>query len=158
LPNPDRANIGRPLFFELDQLGEFLGQEYDGGYMFRIGQVAYTLTILVLTLSALAQENASSGRWTATLTKGDRTGTATLNMSISGTGVTGTLSDPSGQLWQIENGKLEGNQLTFDVTAREHGGTKNIHFFGQVADGLITLHNESHSKPGQTMSFHRTKN
>jgi hypothetical protein len=108
-------------------------------------------------LSAFAQENASSGRWTTTLTKGNKTGTATLNISISGTSVTGALSDPSGQVWQIENGKLEGNQLTFDVTAREHGGTKNIHFFGQVADGLITLHNESRGKRGQTMSFHRTR-
>jgi len=108
-------------------------------------------------LSAFSQENPSSGRWTATLKKGDRAGTATLNMSISGSDVTGTLSDPSGQVWQIENGKLEGNQLTFHVTAREHGGTKNIHFFGQAADELITLHNESHGKPGQTMSFHRRK-
>ena len=125
--------------------------------MFRTRQVIYTLTILVLTLLAFAQENASSGSWTATLTKGNKTGTATLHMSISGTGVTGTLSDPSGQVWQIQNGKLDGNQLTFDVTAREHGGTKDIHFFGQVADGLITLQNESHGKRGQTMSFHRTK-
>ena len=125
--------------------------------MVRTWQVKYTLTIVILTLSAFAQESASSGRWTATLTKGDRTGTANLNMSISGTAVTGTLSDPSGQVWQIENGKLEGNQLSFDVTAREHGGTKNIHFFGQVADGLITLHNESHGKRGRTMSFRRPK-
>ena len=125
--------------------------------MVRAWQVKYTLTIVILALSAFAQENASSGRWTATLTKGDGTGTANLNMSISGTVVTGTLGDPSGQVWQIENGRLEGDQLTFDVTAREHGSTKNIHFFGQVADGLITLHNESHGKRGQTMSFHRPK-
>ena len=125
--------------------------------MLHTRQVACTLTILVFALSAFSQENPSSGRWTATLKKGDRAGTATLNMSISGSDVTGTLSDPSGQVWQIENGKLEGNQLTFHVTAREHGGTKNIHFFGQVADELITLHNESHGKPGQTMSFHRRK-
>ena len=125
--------------------------------MVRAWQVRYTLTIFILILSAFAQESASGGRWTATLTKGDRTGTANLNMSISGTAVTGTLSDPSGQVWQIENGKLEGNQLTFDVTAREHGGTKDIHFFGQIADGLITLHNESHGKRGQTMSFRRPK-
>lgn len=125
--------------------------------MVRRWQIAFTLTILVFTLSAVSQENTYNGRWTATLNKGDKTGTATLNMSVSGTSVTGTLSDPSGQVWQVENGKLEGNQLTFDVTAREHGSTKNIHFFGQVADDLITLHNESHGKRGQTMSFHRPK-
>ena len=125
--------------------------------MLRTRQIVYTLTILVLTVSAFAQENALSGRWAAPLRKGNKTGTATLNISISGTSVTGALSDPSGQVWQIENGKLEGNHLTFDVTAREHCGTKNIHFFGQVADGLITLHNESRGKRGQTMSFQRTK-
>ena len=125
--------------------------------MVRTRQVVYTMIILVLTWSAFAQESTYSGRWGATLTKGNNTGTATLNISISGTSVTGTLSDPSGQVWQLENGKLEGNQLTFDVTAREHGSTKNIHFFGQMADGLITLHNESRGKRGQTMSFHRTK-
>ena len=125
--------------------------------MFRTWHVACALTILVFTMSVLAQENTSSGRWTAILKKGDKTGTATLNMNISGTRVAGTLSDPSGQLWQIEVGKLEGDQLSFDVTACEHGGTKNIHFFGQVADGSITLHNESRGKQGQTMTFHRTK-
>ena len=125
--------------------------------MSRTWQIAYTLTILVFTLLAFAQENTSSTRWTATLKKGNKTGAAVLNMSVSGTAVTGTLSDPSGQLWQIENGKLEDKKLTFDVTAREHGSTKTIHFFGQVADGLITLHNESQGKKGQTMSFHQTK-
>lgn len=125
--------------------------------MVRCWQIAFTLTILVFTLSAVSQENTYNGRWTATLKKGDKTGTATLNMTVSGTSVTGTLSDPSGQVWQIENGKLEGNQIAFDVTAREHGGTKSIHFFGEVADGLITLHNESHGKRGQTMSFRRPK-
>jgi len=64
--------------------------------MLRTRQVVHTLTILVLTLSAFAQENASSGRWTATLTKGNKTGIATLNINTSGTSVTGTLSDPSG--------------------------------------------------------------
>jgi hypothetical protein len=70
-----------------------------------------------------------------------------------GTEVTGTLSDPSGQVWEIRNGNLQGNQLTFDVTAREHGGTKNIHFFGQVEEGALTLQNESRGRPGQTMTF-----
>ena len=80
-----------------------------------------------------------------------------MDVTLSGTQVTGTLSDPSGQIWQIENGRLEGNQLTFDVTASEHGGKKKIHFFGEVTTDVITLHNESRGKQGQTMSFHRIK-
>lgn len=117
---------------------------------------AVAISILVLALLAFAQGKDLSGRWTAMLKKG-KSGTATMNVNVSGLEMAGTLSDPSGQTLQIENGKIEGNQLTFDVTAREHGGTKSIHFFGQVADDLITLHNESHGMPGQTMTFHRIK-
>jgi hypothetical protein len=80
-----------------------------------------------------------------------------MDLNVSGQELTGTISDPSGQTLQIKNGKIEGNELTFDVTAREHGGTKNVHFFGQVEGDLITLHNESNGRQGQTMSFHRTK-
>lgn len=65
--------------------------------------------------------------------------------------------NPSGQILQLENGKLEGSQLSFDVNAREPGGSKNIHFFGQVEGDSITMHNESNGKPGQTMVFHKLK-
>src|SRR5215469_6884497 len=86
--------IPRPLFSSSTRCRN-LGVKNNGGHMLRTRQVVHTLTILVLTLSAFAQENASSGRWTATLTKGNKTGIATLNINTSGTSVTGTLSDPS---------------------------------------------------------------
>jgi hypothetical protein len=120
-------------------------------------RIACTVLISLLTFAAVAQESNLNGRWTATLKKGDRTGTAILTVSVSGREVTGTLSDPSGQIWQLQNGNLEGSRLTFEVTAREHGGSKNIHFFGQVEGDSITMHNESNSRPGQTMSFHKIR-
>jgi hypothetical protein len=89
--------------------------------------------------------------------KADRTGTASLTVNVSGTEVTGTLSDPSGHIWQLQNGKLEASQLTFDVTARQRGGSKNVHFFGQIERDSITMHNESNGRPGQTMIFHKIK-
>lgn len=125
--------------------------------MYRISKIAITAAIVFMAVLVFAQESELAGRWQATLKKGDRTGTSVMDLTGSGTQVTGTLSDPSGQVWQIENGKLEGDQLAFDVTAREHGGTKKVHFFGQVANDLITLHNESNGKPGQTMVFHKMK-
>ena len=123
--------------------------------MYRISKIAIRVAIVSMAVLVFAQGSELAGRWQATLRKGDRTGTCVMDVTLSGTQVTGTLSDPSGQIWQIENGKVEGNQLTFDVTAREHGGTKEIHFFGQVTHDLITLHNESGGKQGQTMSFRR---
>jgi autotransporter translocation and assembly factor TamB len=131
----------------------------DGGDMYQTSKIAVTLAALLIAISVFAQQHTLSGQWQATLKKGDSTGTATLNLTLSGTQVTGTVSDPSGQIWKIENGNFEDNQVTFDVTAREHGGTKNIniHFFGRVSGDLITLHNESRGQQGQTMSFHRIK-
>ena len=124
--------------------------------MMERSRIACTVLASLLAFAAVAQTNVT-GRWTATLKRGDRTRKATLTVSVSGTEVTGTLSDPSGRILQLENGKLESSQLTFDVTGREHGGSKNIHFSGQVEDDSITLHNESNGTPGQTMVFHKMK-
>ena len=125
--------------------------------MYETSKFACAEAILFVTLAAVAQESSLAGRWTATLKKGDKTGAANLTVSVSGNEATGTLSDPSGQIWQLQNGKFEANQLTFDVTARERGGTNNIHFFGQIEGDSITLHNESNSRPGQTMIFQKIK-
>ena len=125
--------------------------------MYETSKLACAVAIFFVTLALVAQGSSLAGRWTAALNKGDRTGIANLTVSVSGSEVRGTLRDPSGQLWQMQNGKFEANQLTFDVTAREHGGTKNIHFVGQVEVDSITLHNESNGRPGQTMIFHKIK-
>jgi len=125
--------------------------------MYGTSKLAGTVAISFVTLALVAQESSLAGRWTATLKNGDRTGTANLTVSVSGSEVIGTLRDPSGQIWQLQNGKFEANQLTFDVTAREHSGTKNIHFAGQVEVDSITLHNESSGRPGPTMIFHKNK-
>ena len=125
--------------------------------MYRISKIATRVAIAFMAVLVFAQESELTGQWQATLKKGDKTGTSVMDVTLSSAQVTGTLSDPSGQIWQIENGKLEGDQLTFDVSAREHGGTKKIHFFGQVTNDLITLHNESRGQQGQTMSFHRVQ-
>ena len=119
--------------------------------------LASATLVLVLEVFAFAQIGDPSGSWKATLTRGDRTGVAVLNLKVAGNQVTGTLSDPSGQTLQIKNGEIERAQLTFDVSASEHGGTKNIHFYGQVTADTITLHNESNGKQGVTMTFHKSK-
>lgn len=68
-------------------------------------RIACTVLISLLTFAAVAQESNLNGRWTATLRRGDRTGAATLTVSVYGAEVTGTLSDPSGQLLQLQKRK-----------------------------------------------------
>jgi hypothetical protein len=81
--------------------------------------------------------------------------TSTMELKLSGDQVTGTIHLAPGVTVQIQNGKLEGNQLTFDVTAPEHGHTIEIHFTGVVGDNAVTLRNESRGKQGRTLTFHR---
>jgi len=119
--------------------------------------LASTTLVLVLEVFALAQVDDPSGRWKATLSRGDRTGVAVMTLKVAGNQVAGTLSEPSGQTLEIENGRIEDGRLVFDASASEQGGTKNIHFFGQLKAGEITLHNESNGKQGMTMTFHRVQ-
>ena len=81
--------------------------------------------------------------------------TSTMQLKLSGDQVTGTIDLAPGVTVQIQNGKLEGKQLTFDVVAPEHGHTKDIHFTGDMGDDAIMLRNESGGKQGRTMTFHR---
>jgi hypothetical protein len=78
-------------------------------------------------------------------------------LKVSGNTVTGTIDVAPDVTAEIQNGKLEGDQLTFDITAPEHGHTKGIHFTGDVADDAIMLRNESRGKQGRTMTFRRIK-
>ena len=58
-----------------------------------------TLTVLVLTVCGFGQVD-PSGRWSATLKRGDAIGEAVMTLKVAGNQVTGTLSDPSGQILQ----------------------------------------------------------
>jgi len=127
-----------------------------GGNMKRMLKISgVALLILGLAIVTFAQTKDPSGRWTATLGRDGRSMTSTMELKRSGDQVTGTIDLAPGVTVQIQNGKLEGSQLTFDVTAPEHGHTKSIHFTGDVRDDAITLRNESRGKQGRTMIFQR---
>lgn len=118
---------------------------------------AAAISISVLACLAFGQGKGLTGRWAATLEKGGRSMTSIMNLRASGNQVIGTIDLAPHVTVQIRNGKFEGSQLTFDVTAPEHGRTKEIHFVGDVGDDAITLRNESQGKQGRTMIFQRTK-
>ena len=112
-------------------------------------------SISALALVAFAQGKDVNGRWTTTLDRGRQSMTLNMELKVSGNEVTGTIDVAPDVTGQIQNGKLEGNQLTFDITAPEHGHTKSMHFTGDIGDDTITLRNESRGKQGRTMIFQR---
>lgn len=116
------------------------------------------LAISVLALVAFAQGKDISGSWTTTLQRGGQTRTLKMDLKIAGNSVTGTIDVAPDVTAQIQNGKLEGDQLTFDVIAPEHGHTKKIHFTGDLGEDTVTLRNESSGRQGRTLIFQRTNN
>src|SRR5215471_13429155 len=121
--------------------------------MLKVSAVAFSM--FALALVALAQGQDVSGRWTTTLDRGRQSVTLKMDLTVSGNHVVGTIDVAPDVTAQIQNGKLEGDQLTFDISAPEHGHTKSIHFTGNVDGDAITLRNESRGKQGLTMTFHR---
>lgn len=127
--------------------------------MKRILKVAIgMLSISVLALMALAQGKDVGGGWITTLQRGGQTSTLKMKLKVAGNSVTGTIDVAPDVTAQIQNGKLEGNQLTFDVIAPEHGHTKNIRFTGALGEDTITLRNESRGRQGRTLIFQRANN
>ena len=121
--------------------------------MLKVSAVAFA--ILLLALVAFAQGKDISGHWTTTLERGEQSMTCKMDLKVSGKTVTGTIEVAPDETAEIQNGRLEGDLLTFDITAPEHGHTKSIRFIGDVGDDMIVLKNESRGKQGRTMTFHR---
>jgi hypothetical protein len=111
--------------------------------------------VLAVAILGFAPNDDVSGKWTATMQRGDQTGNFVMNLQVEGDRLTGTLDDPSGQILDIDNGKVEGDHLIFDAAAQDEGRSKIIHFAGVVADDQLTLRNVSNGKDGRTIVFHR---
>ena len=86
--------------------------------MLKVSAVASA--IFVLALGAFAQAKDVSGLWTTTLTRGGQSTTLKMDLKVSGNSVTGTIDVAPDATAQIQNGKHEGDQLTFDMPHEEH--------------------------------------
>lgn len=123
----------------------------------RLRLIAIVSSILTITCAASAQDKGLSGRWTGTFNGKGRPITLVLNLRVSGNQVTGELVDPGGNQMPIHNWKLEGNQLTFEVSAKEHGRPRTDHFVGLVEDDLIKLLEHNNQKYEPPITFRRNQ-
>jgi hypothetical protein len=105
---------------------------------------------LLLALSAMTAMAADlSGKWTGTFTPdGMQEGQpAQMVLKHTGDAVTGTVGPDENQQWPISNAKMDGDKLTFDVTANNGMMLKmNLVVEGDHLKGEITM-----SRDGQTM-------
>ena len=118
--------------------------------------LALILFFHVASLAA-AQVADVSGTWEATWSEKEKTCTAALVLRASGDQASGTVTDCNGAVWQVQSATLQEDELNFEVSVTENGGTTVLHLTGSFSNGEIKLREESDGQDdAPIMVFRRT--
>ena len=89
------------------------------------------------TLPLQAADAAVAGKWTAQVPGRDgQTRDVTFNFKTAGDKLTGTMSGRQGDV-EITDGKVKGDEVSFDVTMNMQGNTAKMTYKGKVAGDEI---------------------
>lgn len=93
------------------------------------------LAVLLLTLGTVAALAANiSGKWTADVPgRNGNTQTITMTLKADGASLTGTITTPRGDN-DISDGKIDGNNVTFDQKLSFNGNDFTINYAGVISD------------------------
>jgi hypothetical protein len=96
--------------------------------------------LLVFSLLAIAVFAADvSGKWTADVQgRGGNSITVTFNLKADGNNLTGTVSGPRGET-NISNGKVDGDNVSFDLVREFNGNTMTSHYTGTLTGDTLNL-------------------
>lgn len=86
------------------------------------------------TLAAFAAD--ITGKWTG---EGGRGGTQTFTFKQDGSALTGTVEGGRGGATQIKNGKVDGDNLSFEVSREMGGNSITIKYSGSVSGSSMKL-------------------
>lgn len=101
---------------------------------------ALVLTGLIATFSLAALAADLSGTWTGIFhTREGGAFETNLVLKASGDALTGTFQQGNNDEIQIENGKVNGDQVTFSVTRGSGDKTRKINFTGKVDGANMKL-------------------
>jgi hypothetical protein len=96
--------------------------------------------ILVLLAAGMALAADVTGKWTGQMSGPDGGGMSiSFNFKQDGTKLTGTAEGPGGDPIQIQDGKVEGDKISFTVSFDGGGGEMKIMHEGTVKGDEITL-------------------
>jgi len=123
----------------------------------RLKSLALSLMLFAIVLPSTAQDPAVGGHWAATWSENKIVYTAALILRTSGHQITGTFTDRNRVEWEIQDGKLEANRLSFDASETTNGETRTLHLAGNFTSDAITLQDNPGSLDQEPiMIFHRT--
>jgi autotransporter translocation and assembly factor TamB len=103
------------------------------------------LALLSCALAAVAFAAGVDGKWTFETQGRNGPQTSTINLKADGAALTGTISGRGGDT-AIEDGKVDGNNISFSVTREMQGNKITIKYSGTVSGDELKLKFE---RPGQ---------
>jgi uncharacterized protein (DUF2147 family) len=95
-----------------------------------------TLAVFATTMFA-ADIN---GKWTAEVEgRNGQKRTTTFNLKAEGEKLTGTVSGPGGREFNIEEGKISGDNVSFAVTMEFNGNSRKVVYKGTASGDQLNL-------------------
>ena len=116
-------------------------------------KIRLTMLSALLAISAFAAD--VTGKWSAEVQgRGGQTRQVTINLKASGDALTGTISGPQGDT-EISDGKVSGDDVSFNVTREFQGNSMKMHYTGKVAGDEIkfTVTREGGQGGGRSQEF-----
>jgi hypothetical protein len=111
------------------------------------------IALLSCVLAAAAFAADVSGKWTADMPgRGGNTTTSTFTFKADGNTLTGSVSNPRGST-DIANGKIDGDNISFDVTRDTPNGSMTMHYTGTVSGDEIKFKVMREGGEGQAREF-----
>lgn len=111
------------------------------------------LALLSCLLAVAAYAADVTGKWTAEMPgRGGQTMTSTMNLKADGSALTGTVSGRNGDI-EIKNGKVDGDNISFDVTRETPNGSFTMHYTGVVSGDEIKFKVQREGGEGQAREF-----
>ena len=96
-----------------------------------------------------------SGKWTAEMQGRDgQAMTATFNLKADGATLTGTVAGRMGEA-AISNGKIDGDNVLFDVVREFNGNSFTMHYTGKVSGDAIQFKVEGGRGPAREITAKR---
>jgi len=98
-----------------------------------------SVAVLLLGMVSLVSAADATGKWVAEMPgRGGNMMKQTYSFKVDGSTLTGTVSGRNGDT-PIENGKVEGDTITFEVTRSFNGNSVTFKYTGKVADDKLNL-------------------
>jgi hypothetical protein len=111
------------------------------------------LAVLMFALGSVAALAADfNGKWTADVTTQRGTQTLTFDFHVDGSTLTGKITTPRGDT-EITNGKVSGDNISFDQVMSMNGNSMTMSYKGTAADGKIKFSRASGNGNMQPVEF-----